>query len=253
MNNRIVKIRCVNHKCKTFNSPEDTFCHRCSTPVVKNYLLMKGNLSLQYQVGEMINNRFLLYYPQIALDTKPDQINPTPEFIPNEIKAYLQVFSHRLHLPQIYDYISFPEQIWFLEYESVPLNAKGQLIYPKFFPLLASCLPKVSPLRQLNWLWQILQLWTPLARIEALSSLFLYDNIRVNGSIVKLLELRLDEELKPSLPYLGELWLNWLPHFDPAISNIIQKIALSLQQNLFSNIEEVINVLDQIINQIFNK
>ena len=246
-NNRITKIRCVNKKCKTLNQIDETFCNRCSTPIVKNYLWIKGELAKQYQVGELIGNRFSLCYPNIVLDTKPDAVIPSPEVIPNDIKPYLKLFSHRLHIPQIYGYLNFPEQVWFLEYESVPLNSQGQLIYPKFFPSIESCLSKVSALRQMNWLWQIVQLWSPLAKQKALSSLFALDNIRVNGNIIKLIELDLDQKSTPTLENLGDLWCSWLPHFDPMIQNIIHKIVLSLQQNLFTNINDVLNVLDQTI------
>ncbi len=244
MNNRITKIRCVDKKCKTVNQIEEKFCLRCGTPMVKNYLWVKGKLRKNYEIGELIDERFLLCYPQIVLDTKPDVVIQTPEFIPDQIKPYLRLFSHRLHLPQIYGYIDFPEQAWFLEYESVPISSQGHLIYPKFFPGIESCLKKVSPLRQINWLWQIIILWSPLEQQKALSSLLITDNIRVQGGLVKLIELELDDEQSsPTLQDLGDLWFNWLPLFNPLIQDIVTKIVLSLQQNLFNHIDDVLNFL----------
>ncbi len=248
MNKRKINIRCVNKKCKTLNSIEEKFCHRCNTPVVKKYLWIKGELSKDYPIGELIEDRYLLCYPKTVLDTKPDVINPTPDDIPDEIKPYLRLFSHRLHLPQIYSYLKFPETIWFLEHESVPIDSQGRLVYPKFFPSIESNLSGVSALRQLNWLWQIVQLWKPLEKQKALSSLFIAENIRVDGSIVKLIELKLDQEdCVPHLDHLGELWSAWLPYIAPQIKDIVEKIILSLQQNLIKDVDELLNILDQTI------
>ncbi len=247
MNSGTATIRCVNKKCKTINEIQNTFCHRCNTPILRNYLWIKGEFSQNYKVGDLIDDRFRLCYSKVVIDTKPDITIRTPEVIPEEIKPYLRLFSHRLHLPQIYGYLSFPEQAWLLEYESVPINNQGDLIYPRFFPGIESCLKKVSPLRQMNWLWQIVQLWQPLSQQKSLSSLFSFENIRVNGSIVKLIELELDQQTTPTLADLGDLFYSWLPLFDPLIENIIENITLSLQQNLFSNIDQVLNILDQSI------
>ena len=247
MNQSTTKIRCVTKNCKNFNPIETKFCHQCSTPIVKKYLFIQGKLSKKYKVGELINNRFLLCYPQTVLDLKPDIILNTPEVIPEEIKVYLKLFAHRLHIPQVYGYLDFPEHAWLFEYESVPLNSEGKLIFPQFFPGIESCLSKVSALRQMNWLWQIVNLWTPLSQRKALSSFFIINNIRVDSSIVKLLKLQLDEDCTPTLQDLGNLWMDWLALFDPLVQDILKKIILSLQQNLFTNIDEVLQILDQII------
>ena len=248
MNKRKINIRCVNKKCKTFNSIEQKFCHRCNTPVVKKYLWIKGELSQDYPIGELINKRFLLCQSNTVLDTKPDIVNPTPEEIPEEIKPYLRLFAHRLHLPQVYGYLGFPENIWFLEYESVPIDSEGRLSYPKFFPSIESRLSGASPLRQLNWFWQIVQLWKPLLKQKALSSLFIPQNIRVDGSIVKLIELELDRKVgTPDLQTLGDLWSTWSEYIHPQIKSIIQNIILSLQQKLITDIDKLLKVLDQTI------
>ena len=215
--------------------------------MVKKYLWIKDELNQNYPIGELIEQRYLLCHPKTVIDTRPDIINPTPTEIPDEIKPYLRLFSHRLHLPQIYSYLKFSEIIWFLEYESVPIDSQGKLVYPKFFPSIQSSFSDVSALRQMNWLWQIVQLWKPLSKQKTLSSLFIADNIRVDGSIVKLIELKLDQDCEPHLEHLGELWSTWLEHIHPQIKDIIEKIILSLQQNLITDINELLNILDQTI------
>ena len=79
------KIRCVNKRCKTFNLLEDTFCSRCHIPVVKRYLRIHGTLAKEYHIGELIEDRFLLYHPDIVIDTKPDLLPILPDNVSEEI------------------------------------------------------------------------------------------------------------------------------------------------------------------------
>ncbi len=245
MASTVIKIQCVNERCKTFNALEEKFCSRCRTPMVKRYLWSSGNIESEYQVGELIQNRFYYYAEKIVIDTQPNLIPPLTPTIPEEIVPYLKLFSHRLYLPQIYGYIKHPDSVWLLEYESIPLNEQGELIYPQLFLPLEQVLAEASPLRQLNWLWQITQLWQPLTEQKVLSSLFQPNNIRVNGSIIKLIELHNDFSSSPTLIDLGNLWRNWLDKLDSSIQEIMTKIVESLQQQLITDPEKILEIIDQ--------
>jgi len=247
MTNRITQIRCVNKRCKNLNSLEDAFCHKCETPLVKRYLKIGGKLSREYKIGDSISDRFLVCYSDIVLDTKPYLLPYSPENLPPEVIPYLKLFSHRLHLPQIYGFIHQENQGWLLEYNNIPLDSRGKLIYPQLFPLLEKSICHASPLRQINWLWQMIQLWKPLAKQKVLSSFFDSNNLRVNGGIIKFIDLKFDEESTPSLKNLADLWQNWLNDFDPLIKNLIEKIILSIQQNLITDIDKLLAIVDQIV------
>ncbi|MDD1417292.1 serine/threonine-protein phosphatase, partial [Dolichospermum sp. ST_con] len=54
------------------------------------------------------------------------------------------------------------------------------------------------PVRQVYWLWQILQLWTPLSELGVAQSLLLADNLCVQGWCIRLLELYQNTE-QPTL------------------------------------------------------
>jgi protein phosphatase len=247
MTNTIAEIRCINKRCKALNLLENTFCHRCQTPLVKRYLRIGGTLNKEYHIGELVENRFFVCQPNVVIDTKPSLIPIFPENIADEIKPYLKLFSHRLHIPQIYGYIDQEFSAWLLEYENIPLDEKGNLVYPDLFPAIESSFLNASPLRQVNWLWQMVQLWKPLTKRKVLSSLFLPNNLKVGGAIIKLIELKVDDNNKPSLVDLGNLWASWLLKLNPLIQDTIEKIILSLQQDLIEDIDKVLVILDQVL------
>jgi len=247
MTNRITQIRCVNKRCKNLNSLEDNFCHKCETPLVKRYLKIVGKLSKEYKIGDAIASRFLVCYSDIVLDTKPYLAPYSPDSLPSEVIPYLKLFSHRLHLPQVYSFLKDETETWLLEYENIPLNSHGKLIYPQLFPLLEKNISQASALRQINWLWQMTQLWKPLATQKVLSSFFDSNNLRVNGGIIKFIDLKSDQELTPSLKNLADLWLSWVEFFDPLIKDIIIKIILSIHQNLINTPDKLLAILDQVV------
>ncbi len=241
------EIRCVNRRCKTLNSLENTFCHRCQTPLIKRYLRICGTLTRQYTIGELIENRFFVCGSNIVIDTKPALVPIFPESIPDEMIPYLKLFSHRLYLPQIYGYIDKEFSAWLLEYESVPLDNKGNLIYAQLFPPIELSFFRASALRQVSWLWQMVQIWKPLSKHKVLSSLFLPNNIKISGGIIKLIELKLDEDYSPTLKDLGSLWSNWLPKLNPLVQQVIGKIVLCLQQKLVDNPDKLLAIFDQVL------
>lgn len=247
MTNRTIQIQCVNKKCKNLNSLEDDFCYQCHTPLVKRYLKIVGKLSKEYSRGDSIASRYLVFYPDIVLDTKPNLLPYSPDNLPLEIRPYLKLFSHKLHLPQVYGFLPDEAEAWLLEYDNIPLDDRGNLIYPQLFPSLEKSIHEASPLRQINWLWQMIQLWKPLAKQKVLSSFFDSNNLRVNGAIIKLIDLKLDEELSPNLKNLANLWLTWLENFNPLIKDIIYKIILSIHQDLITDTDKLIIILDQVI------
>ncbi|MGI0481928.1 PP2C family protein-serine/threonine phosphatase [Geminocystis sp. CENA526] len=243
----IAKIQCVNKRCRKLNLLGDALCNECQTPIVKRYLRIGGNIDKEYSVGELINDRFFVCQPSIVIDTKPDISPIFPENVPETITPYLKLFSHRLHVPQIYGFLDNTFEQWLLEYESIPLDEKGNLIHPELFPSLELSLFQVSALRQISWLWQIILLWNPLEKQKVLSSLFYPHNLRVGGGIIKLRELIPDNESKPTLKDLGNLWENWITRFNPLIKEILEKIVLSLQENLLETPNQVLDILDQVL------
>ncbi|MBL1211312.1 serine/threonine-protein phosphatase [Geminocystis sp. GBBB08] len=247
MTTTIAEIRCINKRCKALNLLENTFCHRCQTPLVKRYLRIIGTLTKEYGVGELIENRFFVCQPNVVIDTKPSIVPIFPETVSDEITPYLKLFSHRLHIPQVYGCIDKEYSAWLLEYENIPLNETGNLVYPDLFPAIEFSFFHVSPLRQVNWLWQMVLLWKPLARQKVLSSLFLPNNLKVAGGIIKIIELKFDHDSNPNLKDLANLWEVWFPKFNPLIQEVMGKIILSIQQNILDNSDKILAIFDQVL------
>ena len=252
MTNSAARIQCINHKCQTLNLLNRQFCSKCRTPIIKRYLWSLGEGIKFYQIGDLINDRYLLKQEKIVLDTQPALPPPLPESIPSEIESYLRLFSYRVYLPQIYGYIKNKEPIWLLEYGSVPTDGEGELINPKLFLPFDEAWPQASPLRQLHWLWQIIQLWQPLTKNKVVSSLFNPHTLRVNSSVIQLLELNADIDGIPSLEKLGNLWNNWSNNCHESIAEIVKKIARYLQVGLITKPEAILTILDRVIYHLAN-
>jgi protein phosphatase len=102
-----------------------------------------------------------------------------------------------------------------------------------------------TSMRQLNWLWQIAHLWQPLASEGVASSLLDSDVLRVEGSLVRLLELRFDADTSPELPELGKFWQQLIGNAKPAITEFIDRLSLSLIDGEIHSSEQLITVLDR--------
>lgn len=202
-------IYCPNPACANpANDLGQKQCGSCETPLTYRYLWAVGPVAAQFPPESLIADRYYVVSPQIWLDTTPGKLPKIPQEIPEAILPYLKLYRHSLHIPQVYGFCPLEsEDAEVLLLENVPVSAKtGQL-----YPAMLAALPNATPVRQVYWFWQILQLWTPLLEMGLTSSLFQAKNIRVQGWRVWLSELYGDEALvtKPDLPDLGYHWLTW--------------------------------------------
>ncbi len=109
---------------------------------------------------------------------------------------------------------------------NVPIDAAGHLLAS-----LAAAWPTASPTRQSYWLWQLLQLWIPLMNQGVTRSLFVMDNLRVEGWRVRLLELFPDKDPEtpemqaPTLKDLAQFWEPLVDHANPAITQPLRELC----------------------------
>lgn len=238
-------IHCINPQCNAINPMNEGVCEQCQTPVVKRYLWVMGDVDPSWETGFIIEDRFYLVSENIVLDLRPQHVTMFPEDIPSEIVSYQRLFAQRLHIPQVYGAIALKNTLWLLEHQSIPLTPSGELMYPEIFPTLNSCWAGASPLRQLNWLWQIVQLWYYLKKQKVLSSFLTKDNIRVDDGIIKIMELTADHHYHPNFQDLGNILEPLVKDSAEIIKEIISHLVLSLQQKLIVNSGEIIKILDQ--------
>ncbi|MCW6036556.1 protein phosphatase 2C domain-containing protein [Spirulina subsalsa FACHB-351] len=254
MNNPAVALYCSDAKCQAANDLNHKFCQACSTPLLRRYLWMIGGDVRDVAQGTLLEERYQVCQARIVLDTKPAESPTPPEDIPEAIAPYLKLIPYRLHLPQVYGIISLanrPTPTWLLEYGTLP-NAPD-FSTGHILPSLLQQWPHATAVRQLNWLWQIAQLWEPLENQGVVSSLLSPALIRVQGQILKLAELQGDTRREnpeiPTLSHLGQLWLTWQPLASPLIRKFIQQLAEALQNGKISDSHQLIYVLDQAIAQ----
>ncbi len=242
------------------------------------YLWAVGPVAAKVPSGQIIADRYHAIAPQIWLDTKPEEPTDVPAQFPSPSIPYLRLFPHRLHIPEIYSFCWLnseqkSDQIILLE--NVPLDSNGNLL-----PSLLEAWPTATPVRQVYWLWQLIQLWTPLAELGVATSLLNTDNIRVQGWRVRLLQLyadpianndkstsvvtansaeantenNIDTQTQPSMPSmptmrlqeLGYSWFNWMSKTQTEVGPQLKEIC-RLMRRSEATITEISSQLNQLL------
>ncbi len=209
----------------------------------KHYLWAIGEGIKTYRPGEIIAYRYQVEHGKILLDTQPEKMPEMPEEIPGVIEPYLKLFPYRLHIPQVFGLISVPankgtEAIWLLE--GGPITPGTASLMPE----IATAWKDATPIRQLNWLWQIAQLWQPLNVQKVGSSLLNPENLRVEGQLVRLLELQPDEK-SVTLQQLGRLWQKWVSNANPAVAKFLKQLSQQMIAGKVQNADLLITQLDK--------
>ena len=241
-------IQCSNQACKATNNDTDKYCQQCGTPLTKRYLWAVGT-GASACIGDMVQSRYLLIGDRIFLDTLP--INP-PETrssdISYDIKPYLRLVPYRLHIPQVYAQIPTnkePESTKILLLEDTAIYGVGE-IAGQLMPQLSTVWKDATSLRQLHWLWQIAGLWQPLCAEGVASSLLDEGLVRVEASIIRLLQLNLDfAGMPPTLAQLGELWHQRIAQAKPAISDYLERLCYGLMMGEISHPDDLVISLEK--------
>ncbi len=228
---------------------------------MNRYLWAVGSAAVHISPGEQVTERYTVVAPRIWQDMQPELPPEVPEQIGGNILPYLRLYPHRLHIPEVYGVCQVDESVVVL-LEKAPIDANGEL-----YPAITTLWTSASAVRQVYWLWQILELWTPLLEAGVASSLLIPDNLRVEGWCLRLRELYIDvakdtnRELaaasagngasssdsleagtasgarttltKPpmtaSLKQLGECWASWCRKASVSVASRLQEIAEQLQ------------------------
>jgi protein phosphatase len=222
----VPNINCPNLRCRTPNLEEATVCKVCGTSIPQRYLWVIGG-STPYQTGEKLLERYLFKSPQVVLDTQPGLPLASAFDITDSVLPYLKLFPFRLHLPQLYSLLKFetttdePQILALLEDAPLTITDFEASTHPLSLPLQQIAIAETftnawrnaSVLRQVNWLWQMVQLWEPFQREGVAWSLVNPDLLRIEGSLLRLLSLDFNARTGPSLAALGNFLVKWcLPY-----------------------------------------
>ena len=237
-------IYCANPTCP---EPRNTFgrqhCAACETPLIYRHLWAVGRDVEEVPQGKVIADRYLAIAPQIWLDSRPDLLPSVPEELPLTIAPYLHLYPQRLHTPEVYGFFQLAEAAQTFDVillENVPITNFGRL-----YPSILEAWSKTSAVRQIYWLWQMLQLWTPLSEQGVASSLLVPENLRVEGWRVRLLELH-QGNFKPTLRDLGEVWSGLVESAQPQVKSRLGEICQFMRRSSM-NIEAIALELNELL------
>lgn len=240
-------IYCINPNCShPINPLGNSICTNCQTPLVHRYLWATGSLAAQIPPVTNVANRYEVITEQIWLDTKPGQPPDAPEELPTEVIPYIRLYQEQLHIPQPYGFTRFPElgEDKILLLENAPIDQAGRL-----YPLLTAAWMQASAVRQVYWLWQIIQLWSPLLELGFAQSLLIPENLRVQGWCVRLLELHpTPETTNLGLHDLGQFWQPLVASAKVAVASQLQNII----QQMFSAEVEWAEISQQLNNLLLS-
>jgi protein phosphatase len=251
--------------CQALNPETHRFCQQCRAILPKRYLYALGKGIETLKEGQLLADRYLiakggegannehsagdsqpfgvgsLKHNRIVLDTKPGLPPEFPSDIPPAITPYLRLFPYRMHVPQVYGVATLEkkgksEEIWLLEQvpiyrELEPGKTPGK---PQFLPELTGLWSGATPLRQLNWLWQIATLWQPFSSEGVASSLLYPTLLRVEGSQVRLLQLQLDRST-PTLSHLGQKWRDLVAGANPFLADFLAQLCQQMIEGELSS------------------
>jgi serine/threonine protein phosphatase PrpC len=257
MENPAATLHCPNTRCQAANPPSNKFCQKCRTPLLRRYLWAIGEGIEAYKPGDEIAGRYVLIHSSVILDTRPGMPPDTPQDVPQSIVPYLRLSPYGLHVPKVYGRLAgvdgrHPTEIWLLEEAPIyagglrqtkeAADAAGQL-----FPELTSVWKDASAVRQLNWLWQLANLWQSFSSEGVASSLLSPTLLRVEGPVVRLLELQLDRNQTPTLQQLGQVWSQLTAGVSPVIAEFFQQLCTQLRERQLRSSEQLVGLLDRAI------
>lgn len=254
MHNASATIYCPNPACQAPNPESHKFCQQCRTLIPRRYLWVLNPNTEPFRPGELLGGRYLVRRSQIVLDTQPGFLPELPEDIAPSIEAYLRLSPFQLHVPQIFG-LAIPRRskgthLFLLEHAPIYPEGIGEESQSgpqegTLMPELAEAWKHSTALRQLNWLWQMAQLWQPLATQGVASTLLTPDLLRVEGSLVRLLELNPDRRETPSLSDLGQLWRRWQPKAQAEIADFMGEFCQQMIRGQVRSAEQLVALLDR--------
>ncbi|MEO1374431.1 MAG: protein phosphatase 2C domain-containing protein [Cyanobacteria bacterium J06635_10] len=215
-------VYCTNPHCTDpVNTVGNRLCANCFTPLVYRYVWAIDTKKNKRSPGEKVASRYEVISPQIWLDTQPIVVPEILEKIPKKVIPYLRLHQYKLHVPHVYGFVRSAQENEdnILLLENVPINDKGSL-----YPAITDVWEHSTAVRQVYWLWQILELWKPLFELGVAGSLLVTENLRVQGWCVRLLEL-FENTNAPSLQQLGECWRPIVAISDTKVNNSLKKIV----------------------------
>lgn len=243
-------IICPNPECQAPNQVSQSLCAHCRFPLPKIYLWTLGEDANSLKIGQMVNSRYLVVSKRILLDTKPSLRPENSEKVTDDITRYLRLLPYKLHVPQIYGSLSINRTgrkntaLWLLENPPIHSSNPAAALSGQLMPDIETAWKTAGSMRQLNWLWQIANLWMPFVEEGCASTLIDPQFLRVDQGILKVMELSIDGA-PPKLTELGHLWQKWSKSARIGAAQPLEKISQGLVSGEINKPEQLLTMLDQ--------
>ncbi|MBF2025667.1 MAG: protein phosphatase 2C domain-containing protein [Oscillatoriales cyanobacterium C42_A2020_001] len=248
-------LYCANSLCQAPNPANHRFCQQCRSPLPKRYLWAVGKEAASLQPGNLLGDRYWCKEGRVLLDTKPGLFPDAASDLPDVVEPYLRLVAYQLAVPQPYALVASNQKrspdVLLLERAPIYLRSGTDdvsVLEGTLMPEVETVWQAGSGLRQLHWLWQIARLWEPLSHEQVVSSLLNPSLLRVEGGLVRLLELQGDaRSTSPTLANLGDLWQRWIPATHASIADFFKQLCQQLKSGHIATAEHLVNVLEQAI------
>lgn len=259
-NQLAAKIICQNPECQAPNLVSNNFCAHCRTAIPKVYLWTVGEDAPTLKVGQtLMNNRYVVVSSRVLLDLKPGWQPEVVEKVPEYITPYLRLIGHRPHIPQVYGAIPLNRSgrrtttLWLLEKAPIYSEGLGAALAGKVMPEISESWKNAGSMRQLNWLWQIANLWDPM-QVEGVSKTLLHPELlRVEGGLLRTIEFMPNDGSNPKLAELGKLWKQWQKHARIGIAQVLERVCNQLVKEEITTATQLIAILDEALRTVGQK
>ncbi|NJN24046.1 MAG: SpoIIE family protein phosphatase, partial [Acaryochloridaceae cyanobacterium RL_2_7] len=209
-------------------------------------------------------DRFVFRGPQVVLDVRPGLLPESEYDIPSLFIPYLKLFPHRIHYSQFFSILWVGEgkeraPILLLDQAPLSPNDLSQTILTDKEPgqhaaplasasSLAQAWPQARPIRQLNWLWQIAHLWDDFISHGVGQSLISPALLRVEGPLIRILELHNDlPAAPPTLSNLGAMLSKFKSLTPGSLNFLFSELCDDLISEKIKNTQELIKSLEEAI------
>ncbi|WP_310486863.1 protein phosphatase 2C domain-containing protein [Chamaesiphon sp. VAR_69_metabat_338] len=258
-NQLAAKIVCQNPECQAPNPVSHNFCAHCRTAIPKVYLWAVGEDALSLKIGQMLaNNRYLVVNNRVLLDTKPGW-QPEIDKVPEYITPYLRLIGHRPHVPEVYGSIPLNRSgrrtttLWLLENAPIYSEGLGAAFAGRVMPEIGESWKTVGSMRQLNWLWQIANLWDAM-QVEGVNRTLLHPELlRVEGGLLRVIEFMPNGDTPPKLAELGKIWKLWQKQARMGIAQTLEKLCDRLIKEDITTATQAIAILDEALRTVGQK